>query len=169
MIHRENALLSQEDIKFLFDLYRNSPNIVEEEDRTVDRHIASTVGHFVISSFTDEEVRPVWEKILDRLSTSLGSKLDLVAVRILRYSKTCFIPSHVDTDGDHTDILNSVSLIAQLNDSSEYFGGNMIVSNTIIRLNVGDAVMYTYDHFHEVKPVKSGVRYVLNLRFNLVK
>lgn len=175
MINRFPKLLDSSDINFLFDLYRNSNNIFNDNGNVTDRHIASHVGHFVLSFFTKEEINSVWQKIYPVLDSLFDGEIIFNSARILKYNKTCFIPKHTDSssrvntpDSGITNS-NSYSLIVQLNDPYSYFGGDLIVSDEIINLQPGDGVSYTFEHEHEVTLVRRGARYVLNLRFENVK
>jgi predicted 2-oxoglutarate/Fe(II)-dependent dioxygenase YbiX len=168
MIYFERSLISQSQIDFLFDLYRNSANWVELDGEWTERHFSSTVGHFLLSEFTEKEINPVWETVKPKLDLQLNCNTKLVYARILKYNKTCFIQNHVD-GYDPNQQENDISLILQLNSPNLYNGGAMIVSKQLIDLEPGDAVFYTYEHEHEVKPIKSGVRYVLNLRCKRIK
>lgn len=163
MINQFSNLLSQEDIEFLFHLYKNSNNIY------INNHGGSSAGNFVLSYFTKEEIEPVWNKICPRLSQCLGESVELKSARILKYNISCFAPKHYDRNSDGVLNMNYHSLIAQLNDPTSYLGGKLKISNQFFDLNLGDAVSYTYDHEHEVSPVRQGIRYVLNLRLEKVK
>lgn len=169
MIYFEKAAINQEQIQFLFDLYRHSKNWVCIDGEWGERHTASGLGHFLLSEFSKEEISTVWDVIRPKLEMQLRSSVDLVYARLLKYNRTCFIQNHVDSYTASWQAQSDISFILQLNDPQSYKGGSMIVSKQLIELSPGDAVFYTYDHEHEVKPIKSGVRYVLNLRLKRVK
>lgn len=169
MICFEKAAISQEQIQFLFDLYRHSKNWVCIDGQWRERHNASGLGHFLLSEFSKEEISTVWSVLQPKLESQLGSAVELSYARILKYTTSCFIQNHTDTYTEGLQASSDVSFILQLNDPQSYKGGSMIVSKQLVELSPGDAVFYTYDHEHEVKPVKSGIRYVLNLRIKRVK
>ena len=140
-------------------MYRNTLNNVTIDGIDRDRHYPSAVGHFMISEFTKEEFAPYWQIIQPNLEIDV----DLVYTRVLKYNKTCHIPPHIDAYSP-SQTENDISLICQLCEPNSYIGGDMIVSDRKINLDLGDAVYYTYEHEHAVTPVESGIRYVLNLR-----
>jgi hypothetical protein len=169
MIYFEKAAISQEQIQFLFDLYRHSTNWICIDGVWRERHNASGLGHFLLSEFSKEEISIVWSVLQPKLELQLGLPVELSYARILKYTASCFIQNHIDSYTEGSQASSDISFILQLNDSQNYKGGSMIVSKQLVELSPGDAVFYTYDHEHEVKPVKSGVRYVLNLRLKRVK
>lgn len=169
MIYLEKSLLSQTDLDFLFDLYRNSTNWTVIDGHQAERHSVSVVGHLMISAFSEEEIHPIWDKVKDKVVAQLGCDVELAYARILKYNKTCFVQKHLDGYNPNHQKESDVSFILQLNDPNDYVGGAMIVNKQLIELRPGDAVFYTYDEEHEVKVIKSGIRYVLNLRFKRVK
>ena len=140
-------------------MYRQSMNTVTIDGEERDRHYPSAVGHFMISEFNHQEFSVYWQMIKPELEIDA----ELVYARVLKYNRTCHIPPHVDSFSS-TQKENDISLICQLCDSDQYVGGDMIVSDRKIDLQLGDAVYYTYEHEHGVTPIDSGIRYVLNLR-----
>lgn len=167
MICFEKSMVERIDIDYLFDLYRNSTNWVNMDGRWSERHTCSNVGHFLLSSFTVDEIEPVWSKIKDKVNKHIGD-VELAYARILKYNQTCFIQNHLDSYNSKSQKESDISLILQLNSPSQYRGGKMIVSGEVMELAPCDAVFYTYDHAHEVTRIEVGVRYVLNLRLKRV-
>jgi predicted 2-oxoglutarate/Fe(II)-dependent dioxygenase YbiX len=161
--------LSPEVIDAVNTLYSECNNSVVINTNTVDRHWASTVGHFLITEFTAEEFAMVWENIKTQLANSVGAELEYVYGRVLKYNKTCYIPSHVDTFDPSFQKSSDISVLVGLNEDTDYAGGDLIIEKTRYRLTPGDAVYYTYEHPHEVTPIRKGVRKVINLRCRLVK
>lgn len=164
MIYLVKDVLNQSQIDKLFELYRNSNNTIVLDGELQDRHMASTVGHFMLTEFTADEIQFIWNTAKVAIESALGSTVSLVYSRLLKYNKTCFIPSHIDSYDSRFQQDNDLSVIIQLNSPSEYVGGTMIVSKQLIELQPGDSVFYTYEHEHQVSQIKQGIRYVLNLR-----
>lgn len=160
--------LSHETIDRVFEMYRELPNLVklEQNKSPVDRHTVGMVGKFMLSKFSQEEFDFVWNEVKEQIKEHTGP-VELVYARVLKYNITCMIQKHLDAanEGARSDI----SVIIQLSDPATYKGGEMIVSNKLIDLQMGDMVFYTYEHEHEVRPVKEGIRYVVNLRCKMVK
>ena len=53
-----------------------------------------------------------------------------------------------------------------MSDTDQYKGGKVIVNDTEYNLDPGDALIYDFKVLHEVRPIKQGIRYVMNLRFH---
>ena len=54
-----------------------------------------------------------------------------------------------------------------LSKKGSFAGGSFLIGNDlrqIIELDQGDAVIYDYSHMHEVKKIKSGKRWIINVR-----
>lgn len=158
--------LSHDAVERAFELYRNTTNAVEIDGEVVDRHTSGQVGVFMLSKYTSDEFSFIWDEVQSKISDSIGSNVELVYARILKYNRNCFIPNHLDS---YESIYSDISVIIQLGPPENYIGGEMIVGKQLMDLNQGDMVFYTYDVDHEVKKVKSGIRYVINLRCKTVK
>jgi hypothetical protein len=160
--------LSYDAINRVIELYHSLPNLVklEQNDTVVDRHTIGLVGKFMLSKFSQEEFDFVWQEVKEHIENELGP-VELVYARVLKYNTTCMIQKHLDSANESTS--SDISVIIQLSDPATYKGGEMIVSNRLIDLQMGDMVFYTYEHEHEVKLVKEGIRYVVNLRCKMVK
>ena len=157
-------LLSYEAVDRAFKVYRESNNVVEIDGRLMDRHSIASVGSFMLSKFTFDELGFVWDEIKDKF----GHQFDPVYFRILKYNPRCHIPEHVDSYGQGQQESDH-SLIIQMNSPEDYAGGLPSVSGRNLYLNVGDAVMYEYSEPHAVSQVRKGIRYVINMRLKKVK
>lgn len=165
MIVSFNQVLQAHHVDKLMSLYTDLPNHLILNGRSQHRHYASSIGHFMISEFTSEEIGDIWHHI--KQVTQLNC--DLVYSRILKYNKTCHISRHLDSYNPEHQKENDLSLIVQLSDPSDYQGGKLIVDGKMMDMKPGDLVGYTYDVPHEVKIVRSGTRHVLNLRCKMGK
>jgi hypothetical protein len=166
--HAENVV-SVETIGKAFEAYRTLPGQVFIDNTLMDRAWASTIGHFIIHEFASSELPGLWSEVKPWLEQSTGSTCELVYARILKYNPTCYIPRHVDSvDVKHQNV-NNLSVLIGMVPPEEYKGGELIIDNRLFELDTGDIVYYTYEHPHEVKKIKEGVRYVVNLRCKTVK
>ena len=156
-------LLSHEAIDKAFNLFRTLPNNVIIDGQQVDRHAPSAIGHFLLAKFTNEEFDFIWQEVKEQIKDH-----SLVYARILKYNKGCFIQPHVDSYTQGQSKSNK-SLIIQMNPTTDFKGGAPFVNNELIELESGDGVLYEYSEMHEVKPVRKGLRYVLNLRLKTDK
>ncbi len=91
---------------------------------------------------------------------------DIVSFRTMHYPKGASIGRHTDSymkqDGE-----SNTGLIIQLTEPNVYKGGYLRMSNELIELNKGDAVLYSYDTPHEVTKIKSGDRWIASIRLLL--
>jgi len=162
-------VISQELIDEIWDIYKNTTNTVEVDGRSVDRHKSGQLGAFLLSEYTKEEFKNIWPPVKKSLIEIINCDVELVYCRILKYGINGYITKHVDSYSEKSQQENNLSVIIQLSDPNKYKGGQLIISKELIELQQGDMLAYTYEHEHEVKPVKSGVRYVINLRCKMVK
>lgn len=162
MIATIKSVLSPEDVSEIFDLYRSLPNNVVLNGQSVDRHTVSRVGHFLVTSFSETEFSPYWNKIKNAVEQESGQVATFSAMRVLKYSPGCFINLHQDTN----ETANT-SAIIQLN--KDYTGGEGNVGGNNVDLDIGDCVFYNFETLHGVTKVRSGIRYVVNARFLLTK
>ena len=171
MIKIVKSALSYKAIEEVFKLYHNSTNLVklEQNEKVVDRHTIGLVGKFLLSKFSREEFSFVWEEIKPRIENELECGMDLVYARVLKYNYSCAIPKHLDAYTEGNQEPSDISVIIQITEPSAYKGGEMIAGNQLVELELGDMIFYTYDVEHEVKPIKDGIRYVINLRCKMVK
>jgi hypothetical protein len=165
MIHQAKQVLSPGQIDQIMAMYRDSTNNVMLNGEYQDRHYASTIGHFQISEFTTDEVSRFWPDVKNNIPVNT----ELVYARVLKYNRSCFIPKHVDSFASEYQQENDISVIIQLNDPNDYVGGLLLIGGKLQNMAPGDMVLYTYEEEHEVKTVRRGTRYVLNLRCKSVK
>ena len=152
-------LVTPELTQEIYNVYRKSDNNFFGNDR----HYPSDLGHFLVSSFTIDEMGFVYNKFLED-SYSFAWSYEPILFRVLKYTPGCFIESHIDQawDGTETDH----SLVLQLNPTDEFKGGIPTVENKEYRIQQGDALLYKYGEEHGVTEVTDGVRYVFNIRLS---
>lgn len=128
-----------------------------------DRHYPSSIGHFLLSKFTNEEMNFVWSELLEN-ENSFAKDYEPVFYRVLKYTTGCFIGPHVDVakTADETDY----TLVIQMNPANEFEGGVPIVEDKEYHLEQGDAIIYKFGETHSVSEVTKGTRYVLIVRMN---
>jgi Rps23 Pro-64 3,4-dihydroxylase Tpa1-like proline 4-hydroxylase len=87
------------------------------------------------------------------------TKVSEVKMLILKYEVGDYFKRHKDKNENilfNKDFLYNINL--KLNDSFE--GGQFFLKDKLFEANIGDVYCYKSTDFHEVMPVKSGVRYV---------
>lgn len=154
-------LLDVDLIPDIIQLYRTSTNsVIMSDGIRCDRYTTPGVGHFMYGHFTQEEMQFVWDNIKDKLPEYTPE-----IFRILRYRKNNYVDRHTDISSKKPeDNPTTHSLIIQLSDPENYEGGEPIVGDNLVELSPGDAVLYHYSEEHEVKRVRKGVRFVVNIR-----
>jgi hypothetical protein len=162
-------VISQELIDEIWDIYKNTTNTVEVDGYSVDRHKSGQLGAFLLSEYTKEEFKNIWPPVKKSLIEIINCDVELVYCRILKYGINGYITKHVDGYSEQSQQENNLSVIIQLSDPNNYKGGDLIISKELLNLQSGDMLVYTYEHEHEVKRVKEGIRYVINLRCKMVK
>jgi len=163
MIHQVKQALSHKAIEKVFDLYRESNNSVFIDDHWCDRFAPLLVGKAMLAKYTNEEFDFVWQEVKPKIEETVGDA-KLVYSRIIKYNPGCYIQNHVDGVIYTNKSFHNLSVIIAITDPKTYRGGEMIVGGDYIELEPGDMIFYTYDVEHEIKPVKTGIRYVINLR-----
>lgn len=151
----------------IINLWRVLPNTVTIHGEVKDRHSAGIFGHCMTSDFTLDEWAPYDEDI----RKAVGVPFEMVYVRLLKYSRTCFMPNHVDNHYEKPwQPFQDLSIIIQLNDPEEYEGGRLLVDGEDSNLEQGDIIIWSYDleKPHEITPVSKGKRYSMNLRGRLL-
>jgi hypothetical protein len=151
-------LLDTDLIPDIINLYRSSTNSVTLNGKITDRYVTPNRAMFLLSKYNQDEFKFIWDNIKDQLPTSKPE-----IFRILKYRKNNFAHRHIDSCKNDEHITNA-SLIIQLSDPKDYLGGEVIVGDELIELQPGDGVIYYYGEEHEVKKVKQGVRFVINIR-----
>lgn len=101
------------------------------------------------------------KEFLDLLEPHLDGGV-ITSFRVMHYPVGSRIGRHTDgwapEDGE-----SNRGIIVKLNDN--YKGGELIISKTLVDANIGDAVFYDYTMPHEVKTIKDGERWVVNVRY----
>lgn len=164
MLQVTKHVVDSDTIDSLLKFYRSCTNQITLNGDIRDRHYASSVGHFMITEMHDHEVPELWPQVRSAIQQDTGYDPKLCYIRVLKYNRTCHIPVHVDTYATDVQNPSNVSVIIQASDPESYRGGELIVNKRLMDMQLGDMVLYTYDNPHEVKTVKQGVRYVINIR-----
>lgn len=159
MVKLVRNVLTSAQIEHIMVLYRKLPNEVDVNGNLLERHNPTSIGNFMLSSITAEELG---DDILLSINKEIPN-IKIIDPRILKYKAGGFINSHRDgppKDFEFTD----TSVTIQLCEPTQYTGGELIIEGKLFSLLPGDAVVYHYDTLHEVKKIKSGTRYVMNIR-----
>jgi hypothetical protein len=157
-------ILSPDDIDFCFDLWQNSGlQFTDTDGNRRDRVSISTIGHLLVSHWRQDEMQPVIDSLLPKLSEHYPNP-NVNDFRILKYGKGCFIQKHMDAQ--YKENKNTHSIIVQMSPSDHYKGGKAIVNDKDYSLEPGDGLIYDFGVAHEVRPITQGIRYVLHLRFH---
>jgi PKHD-type hydroxylase len=81
-------------------------------------------------------------------------------LQLARYTDNGFYDNHHDVGVDSSSHIRKISVVALLNDPSEYDGGEFVFNNkTTVPLKLGDVIAFPSVTEHGVKPVTKGERY----------
>jgi predicted 2-oxoglutarate/Fe(II)-dependent dioxygenase YbiX len=83
------------------------------------------------------------------------------------YEAGNWLRNHLDSPKNEHEGDSTHSLNIMLSEKESFTGGSFLIGNEqrqIIELDQGDAVLYDYSHMHEVKKIKSGERWIINVR-----
>ena len=129
---------------------------------TYGRYYLNPRGWFKVFRMTREECGEYCTQI-----ESVLPDYKIVSFRPMLYEEGNWLRNHLDSatnehEGDSTHSLNIM-----LSKKGSFAGGSFLIGNDlrqIIELDQGDAVIYDYSHMHEVKKIKSGKRWIINVR-----
>jgi len=138
-----------------------SDNVVTSTGETVLRTYLNEKWKYFFTRYNSSEVSVFCEAIQKILPD-----YDIVSFRTMHYPPGAMIGRHTDTYMEQ-DGVSDTGLIIQLTDTKLYKGGYLRMSNEIMELNKGDAVLYSYDTPHEVTKVKHGDRMIASIRMLL--
>ena len=130
--------------------------------KTYGRYYLNPKGWFRVFRMTREESKEycdIIEKVIP------GYKV--VSFRPMLYETGNWLRNHLDSPTNEHEGDSTHSLNIMLSENGSFTGGNFLIGNEnrqFIELEQGDAVMYDYSHMHEVKKVKSGKRWIINVR-----
>lgn len=125
--------------------------------QTLKRHQVNHDWSYNFYRLSKEESK----KYLDAMR--LPNNFIVKSFRVMHYPAGTQIGIHTDgwmeSDGE-----SNIGITVQLSDPLTYTGGEAIYNNRLLDLNIGDGVQYEYHQPHGVKKIKSGDRWILNLR-----
>jgi hypothetical protein len=164
-------ILSPDIINEALSLYRNSINQVEINGVVSERYVSGSLGEFVLSRYTEEEFKNIWNNIWPKLEEAIGKKVIPASFRILRYGGGGYIKQHKDSDSEYRGSTVSskkpLSVIILLSKSGT--GGEFYIGSGLIDMEPSDLVYFTHEHLHQVKQVNDGVRHSINVRCFMVE
>ena len=108
--------------------------------------------------FSQHEAQPY----LDLLKPHVPPGTQFSSMRVMHYPAGACIGQHQD-GWSECDGESDSGLIVRLND--KFTGGRLFFGGRLIHLAKGEGVLYHYSELHEVKPVKTGERWIVNFRF----
>lgn len=100
--------------------------------------------------------------IFDFVESKLLSKYKIKNIfRALKYTKGDFMALHKDGDYGHAHLSGGILL------NDDYEGGDFIIEGKKLEIPIGEVFTFGRNELHEVKPIKSGVRYSLHFHVML--
>ena len=87
--------------------------------------------------------------------------------RVIQYPVGSAMEKHLD-GWQQKDGESNHGVVIQLNPQESYKGGQFILTKTnLIELNPGDGMLFHYKYQHQVKKIREGERWVLNIRVKM--
>lgn len=133
---------------------------------TYGRYYQNPRGWFRVFRMTREECKEYCNQIENFLP---GFKV--VSFRPMLYEEGNWLRNHLDSPTNDHEGASTNSLNIMLSEKGSFTGGSFLIGNEqrqIIDLDQGDAILYDYDQMHEVKKIKSGRRWIINVRVTTV-
>lgn len=134
------------------------PNTIYLNESVIRRSAVSKNHGYIFHKLLCEEMEPFTSIIEKHVPNKT-----IASLRSLQYLEGSAIRRHKDAPSEVYGDSDS-GLIILLTPPSEYKGGELIMNKTLMDLNVGDGVVYDYSIEHEVKKIKEGERWILNVR-----
>lgn len=97
------------------------------------------------------------QKLISMIDVIGVTSLPQKEIHLLEYGQGGFFSSHRDGNKRYKTV------IIQLTNPQEYEGGELYVEDNMVSKEQGTIVMFSSNHLHELKLVKSGVRHALVL------
>ena len=126
------------------------------------RYFQNPNGWFHIYRLNREESREYCEII-----ESMFPGFTVISFRPMRYDAGSWLRNHLDSPYNDEEGASTHSFNIMLSDPNTFKGGEFLIGNSSrqqIILNQGDAIMYDYTQWHEVKKIKEGSRWIINVR-----
>ena len=123
--------------------------------------------HFRIENETTNYTRIVLERkkeswLFDFIESKLSPKYKIKdRFRGLIYKKGDFMSLHKDGDYDHAYLSGGMLL------NDDYEGGEYIIEGNKLNVPIGEVFDFSRNELHEIKPIKSGIRYSLHFHIML--
>ncbi len=129
---------------------------------TYGRYYLNPNGWFRVFRMTRAECKNYCDQI-----ESLLPNYKIVSFRPMLYEAGNWLRNHLDSPKNEHEGDSTHSLNIMLSEKGSFTSGSFLIGNEqrqIIELDQGDAVLYDYSHMHEVKKIKSGERWIINIR-----
>jgi predicted 2-oxoglutarate/Fe(II)-dependent dioxygenase YbiX len=129
---------------------------------TYGRHFINPRGGFNVYRMSRDESLKYCRQIESAIPGTT-----VISFRPMCYETGAYLRNHLDASSNPEEGDSDHSLNIMLSAENEFTGGQFIIGNEsrqIIELEQGDAIMYDYSLFHEVKKIKTGNRWIINVR-----
>jgi len=86
--------------------------------------------------------------------------------RVMKYETGGWLQPHKDLSFNSWEGSSTHSLNVMLSDPLSFTGGEFFIGDpsAYVEFQQGSGLLYDYSHTHEVKKIKSGVRWIVNIR-----
>lgn len=136
----------------------NCTDIIKFLEKKNHLRIENQKNHYTKISLNKNTETWIFDFVESKLSSQYTIKEDF---RGLKYTKGDFMSLHKDGDYSHAYLSGGMLL------NDDYDGGEFIIEGTPLDISIGEVFTFGRNELHEVKPIKSGVRYSLHFHVML--
>lgn len=154
-------ILAKEQCQSIIELVPTlSENVTTFANETIKRLHVSPEWHYNFYRLGKQEVLEHVEIIQEKLA------FDITSFRVMHYPAGALMGEHNDS-WHPLDGPSDCGMTIQLNNPTEYSGGDFYMNSKNTNLDIGDGIFYTYDEPHYVKKILHGERWIVSLRAKL--
>ena len=150
---REEVLFTPEECNYLLSLAKEWKVSKVQNDKD---------GKFLDNQHRNSEQSRISNKQIEDLIIPKIKKLNIVSLSsecdVIKYKVGSFFGKHKDNSRNGTKHRKQ-SVVIQLSEESDYEGGELIISNTVVNKTIGNTIVFDSGLIHEVTKLTKGTRY----------
>jgi len=136
----------------------NCSDIINFLENKPHLRIENEKNHYTKISLNRNTESWIFDFVESKLSSKYKIKDDF---RGLKYTKGDFMALHKDGDYSYAHLSGGILL------NDDYEGGEFIIEGIPLDVPIGEVFTFGRNELHEIKPIKSGVRYSLHFHVML--
>lgn len=151
---RYRTILTSNDLKRLYERAINTDPIPAKTSRGISKSRVTDKVYLTMEGFWD---------ITEKLNYCIDD-CNVCQIELLIYKKGSYFTKHKDiAKGDNKRIWSSTTLIYE---SPDLKGGVLKINDNVVKLNVGQTILFPSTEYHEVTKIEEGTRISLVAWFN---